>query len=81
MRTLARLSRIVVAISLGRAKGTVPDMTGLDPEIQRIIDSAEPGVLDVIRAYEIYEASYMASAHVPEPNTIVAAANTHSSQS
>jgi hypothetical protein len=80
MRTLQRFSRIV-RLSLGRAKGACSNMTSLDPEIQRIIDSAEPGVLDVIRAYENYEASYMASAHVPEPNTIVAAANTHSSQS
>jgi hypothetical protein len=52
-------------------------MPDLDPEIQRIIDAGEPGVLDVIEAYESYEASYMASAHAPQTQTIVAGVGTY----
>jgi hypothetical protein len=58
---------------LAGGERTVSD---LDPEIQRIIDAAEPGVLDVIKAYEGYEASYMASAHAHQTTVIVAGSNT-----
>jgi hypothetical protein len=39
-------------------------MPDVDPEVQRIIDLAAPGVLDVLAAYEQFESPYMLAAHV-----------------
>jgi hypothetical protein len=46
----------------------------VDPEIQSIIDAAQPGMLDLIDAYESCESYYMAAAQVPQAS-IVAGAN------
>lgn len=41
-------------------------MPDVDPEVQRIIDAAQPGVLDVLAAYEQFESPYMVAAHVQQ---------------
>jgi hypothetical protein len=45
-------------------------MAQVDPQVQRIIDAAAPGVLDVVAAYERFESAYMVAARVESHNAI-----------
>ena len=62
MSVIVRLCRTLWNHFTSLSEG--PKMPAVDPEVQRIIDAAEPGVLDVLAAYERFEPSYMVAAHV-----------------
>lgn len=51
-----------------------PQTALIDPEIQRLIDAAEPGILDLVDAYASYESYYMTVAHVPHTGIVSGAA-------
>ena len=48
--------------------------TDVDPDVQRIIDQAAPGIQEVMTAYEQFEGAYFAAAQTTQ-STIVAGYN------
>jgi hypothetical protein len=54
-----------------RSRQREADLPKFDPDIQRIIDAAQPGILDVLAAYERFESPYMAAARVRQENVVI----------